>query len=57
MRESAKALAASEASLHREREQVVTPLQHLIDRNNVTALVRELMRRKGAGGEHGPASG
>lgn len=56
-RESARALAASQEKLQREREHLVIPMRELIEQNNVTELVRELIRRKGEGRGHGTVAG
>lgn len=56
-RESAQALAASREKLQREREQLVIPMRNMIEQNNVTPLVRELIRRKGEAHGHGPVAG
>lgn len=56
-RESARALEASQERLRAERDQLVIPMRRMIEQNNVTELVRELVRRTGEAHGHGTAAG
>lgn len=56
-RESAEALAASQEKLQREREHLVLPMRQMIEQNNVTDLIRELIRRKGEAHGRGASAG
>ena len=55
--ESARALEVSRERLRRDREELIGPLERLIERNNVTELVRQLVRDRGRADGHGAAAG